>query len=179
MSEHTLILFSVIGKETNAYYEFMDATDTLNLEVRQIIRTRSPGITIVQVGFQGDLINVLKEALKNHLWLVNSLLKVSKVSHIIPMQDGPELLKLSSTLNEWIDGHKYRITLRRVKNRDTRLQFIREITSNITAPVDLEEYEREIIVYLIDSKFYFVLGNNDEVSLEKLGDDDILDNSFN
>lgn len=178
MGEHTLLVFTRMNREANAYYEFLDATQTLQLQVAQTIKTHSPGILILRVVFEGDLTTALREAFRKHIWLLRSLLKVTKADRVVDVDDEESISGLSAWINTWLNGDKYRITVHRVKNQETKARLIHLITSSIAAPVDLEAYEREVIVYLVDSKLYLTLGSENEISIQKLESYDDFDKSF-
>ncbi|MEM0321023.1 MAG: hypothetical protein QW453_04575 [Thermoprotei archaeon] len=176
MSEHTLLLFSMTHKEANAYYEFLDATRSLQLEA-QTIKTHSPGILVLRVVFEGNITTALKEAFREHIWLFRSLLKITKVDKVVDINDEKSISELSGWVNEWVKGAKYRVTVHRVKRLEEKMRIIRTITAQVTAPVDLDAYEREVIVYLVDSKLYLTLGSDNEISIQKL-ESHGFDNNF-
>jgi len=178
MGEYTLLVFTRMRREANAYYEFLDATQTLQLEVAQTIKTNSPGILVLKVGFEGDITTALKEAFRKHIWLFRSLLKVTKADKVVEADDDEGISGLSEWINSWLNGAKYRITVHRVKKQEDKVRLIHLITSKIVAPVDLEAYEREVIVYLVDSKLYLTLGSENEISIQKLESYDDFDKSF-
>lgn len=163
-----LLLFTRMAREANAYYEFLDATQGAGIEVLRVEKTHSPGILLVRARFDGDPVTTLKEAFYKRFWVLRSLLKVSVVYSAVDADDEDEILELSGRLNAWVDGAKYRVTLHRVKNPEMRRRIIDLVASKITAPVDLEGYVREIIVYYVDSKLYFVLGRANEILVERI-----------
>lgn len=163
-----LLLFARMGREANAYYEFLDATQGLGVEVLRAVKTHSPGILLVGAKFSGNPVTTLKEAFYKRYWVLRSLLKVSVAYSVVDADDEKGILELSERLNVWVDSSKYRVTLHRVKSPEMRRRIIGLVASKITAPVDLEDYAREIIVYYVDSKLYFVLGRTSEILVERL-----------
>lgn len=155
-----------MGREANACYEFLDAVQETQIEVLETTKTRSPGIVLAKVKAEGDVVALLRQAFQKKHWVFGSLLKASAVYCSLRADDEKGILELSERLNSWVDGSKYRVTLRRVKNEQTRRRIIELVAAKIRAPVDLENYAREIIVYYVDSWLHFVLGRESEVSVE-------------
>lgn len=169
MGEQLVLLFTKMTREANAYYEFLDATQESRIEILEMVKTRSPGILVARVRVDGDLIGIIRQAFQKKYWVLNSLLKVSAVYSAVRVDDERAIVELSERLNAWLNGSKYRVTLHRVKGLEMRNRIIDLVTSKIEAPVDLENYAHEIIVYYVDSKLYFVLDGSNEVVVEKLG----------
>jgi hypothetical protein len=165
-----LILFTLMNKEAKAVYEFQDMITSSEIVLQEIKNTKSPGIVLVTIDCDNDVMSKLKNLVYKESWRFSCLLKIAKVERTLPMENLQEgLLKLSKELREIIGTNTYRITLHRTRSQELRDVIVNQLASGINGTVRLTNYDCEIVIYLIDSKLYFVFPSSlNQISIEKI-----------
>jgi|GEM_PF-732394 len=150
----TLILFTLMGMEAKALYEFKDVASKVGINLK-FKRSKSPGIILAEGTIEDEsLIKRLFDLIAKENWRFHALKKIAHVNHRLFLDDENAWKTLIEKISSVVYNKTYRISIHRVKNQQLKKAIINKLAEKIDSKVDLENYEIEIAGYFIDNELF-------------------------